>query len=335
MYVVVDWLQLHVIVGDKQSYAYNSMYTVKTLAFQTRHFKTIEEIYFGQKLIATCCRNPHSKVLDERMMLIKFDNAFLYQKELKFEAEYFLKLNKLKLEGISRLDIAHDFNLFFNDMNPEDLIKRFLRGYYSKLGKSKFSVLGEHNDYNIYEYIKFGTNKSPICVYLYNKSVEMQQVKLKPWICDTWKLCNLDISKDVWRLEFKLSSANKQLINTESGECLSLKTLDILNPQALFELYIYCLEKYFVILKTGTDTNKSRMKRIKLFDYICDGSTLARLTDKISSNRSDKIFLNKLNSLNDELRGTDTAMRIMCNDLSSYYATSRGLSEWSRNKLLL
>ena len=39
-----------------------------------------------------------------------------------------------------------------------------------------------------------------------------------------------------------------------------------------------------------------------------------KLSEKFASNRSDKIFLNKLNSLNNELRGSDTAMRIMCNN---------------------
>ena len=203
MYVAIDWLQLHVSVDDKQLHAFNSSYNVKRLDYQTRHFKDLDEIYFGQKLVATCASNPHSKVLKKNMMLVKFDNAFLYQKELKFEIEYFLRMNKLKLEGISRIDIAHDFNLFFNDINPEDLIKRFLRGYYARLGKSKLSVFGEHGDFNVYEYLKFGSNKSLLSVYLYNKSTEMKEIKLKPWIFDTWKLCKLDVTKDVWRLEFK------------------------------------------------------------------------------------------------------------------------------------
>lgn len=54
----------------------------------------------------------------------------------------------------------------------------------------------------------------------------MAEVKQKNYIADLWRKEGLDLSKDVWRLEFSLTSGAFDWVDSETGECVIQKGID-------------------------------------------------------------------------------------------------------------
>jgi len=182
-----------------------------------------------------------------------------------------------------------------------------------------------------FEYLKFGTEKSPLSYTLYNKTKEQEDVKLKPWIQDHWRAWGWQEGTTVWRLEFSFKSSTKEFIEVdpdsgETGSQLGFHSMDILDhAQKIFD---YHYKKYFSFVYNEGKSRKDRMKPVRLLTGITTNLVRIDLSEKREATKSDKVFTKKLMELNQELRGHDFELAIFGNELLTYQVGIRGLHTW-------
>lgn len=327
----IDWLQIHARRNSLDMPTIVGSYRVEKMKYQTRHFKSVYEVFDKEERIATIACDPHSEIMKANSALVKLDNKQLYRVDLKTFVESFLRIFDFHFISYSRIDLFIDFEEFNDFPDPMDFIKSFLNGSMLKFGKSKFKVQGEHNSDNKYFYLKFGSETSETTYYLYDKSKELEEVKMKPWIVDNWKANGLNPAK-VWRLEFSLKSSLKEIVKKDTGEVISIRNMELLQKENYNLLFLTLLQKYFVFVENDGQQRKDRMKKINLFSFENQHTLFLRLSEKLESNRSAKIFLTKLWKLNCELRGQDFDWNIHHKRTLSDYINSRGLIEWVTRK---
>lgn len=332
----IDWLQINVKRAPDNLGSFHTFFKAKNLPLGTRHFKLVQELYTDGKRVATVVSQPHSPLLDPKMMLIKFDNWILYGKDLPTYVKQFLTLNQLTFQNISRVDVCADFQQFANRMEPQNFIHKFVRSTAIKFGKcSKFRAVGSQvGTVHVFESLKFGSNLSEISYYLYNKTKEMAEVKHKPWIAERWKKAGFNMEKDTWRLEFSIKSGAKEMLNTDTGETKLLASLNILEYPTMNLTYNILRNHYFRFVWNDGQVRKARMRELKLFAGDYSKYTIIDCEGKHDSTRATKIFIRKLEEVNQELRGKSFDLAIAAHDLKQQMIHSRGLEGWAmRNDL--
>lgn len=333
----IDWLQLNVSAPKTIAVVYHSFFTVKVLPYSTRHFKLVEEIYRHGSRIATITRVPLSNILPADTILIKFDNWVLYSFELFTYVTEFLALNNFTFKSISRLDVCADFQRFDNNMLPSNFIRNYLYGYYLRLGRTTasnahFKQIKNDLSFNA---LKFGSNLSDISTYLYNKTLEMNSVKWKPWIATVWYNAGFDMNKDTWRLEVSIKDCNKLIVNQDTSECSVINNLTILQRPFTRLLYGSLRDKYFSFVIKDEQVKKSRMTKLPLFSDSFAKYAVVAGQSMISATRADKIFIKKLEDVNNDLRGKNFNFNVDIASLKEQYIEVTGLHSWAIFKGLL
>lgn len=217
----------------------------------------------------------------------------------------FLGTHGYSFEGISRFDIAADFNTFDNGHDPGDFLRRYLAGYYHKIGLSRVRLYGHDFDGGghvvtrggkvvkgakvehlgatvsvhgrdkmrqlVFNSARWGSPSSQVSVRLYDKTLELHEVKEKFYIRDAWKAAGIDAEKPVWRLEFQVSSSAKNWRFDDDGKVyrLTLGTLD--SAENLHFLWSCLAAKYFVfsrreLTRDGNEQRKDRAQRYMPFN---------------------------------------------------------------------
>lgn len=331
--IAIDWLQLNCHFLDPKKRWNEDVYSIVLQNYSTRHFRKVEYIYRRSTLIATAVSEPIQPQIKKESVFIKFENKYLYQKDLYEWIREFVALNKLQLINFTRLDVAIDFNSFIGGRLPENLIKAFVAQKIVKVGKSKFTTSGKVDKEITWEYMRFGKANSAISCYLYNKTKEMNEVKMKPYIKDNWIRCGLDVAQDVWRLEFSFKGAAKKLKDSETGEIISFKNLVLIKDENIFKLWCATIKQYFTFAIKEQQQNKSRWNRIKLFDNVLLSPILMDISIKSDGSRADKIFINKLLKTAEELRGIEDSVSEMCRDVAQYQIFDKGFEEFANRSL--
>jgi hypothetical protein len=326
------------------------------MPYQTRHFKAVYEIFDKDLRIATLAADPHSDILKFNSGLLKLDNQVLYQVNLLAYVQQLLKDLDLKFNSYSRLDIALDFYTFARGLKCDKFINNFLNSDYAKLGRCckgriAFETKNEESGQLVklvdglpaknvrrsqkrvqLQTLKFGAETSDTTYYLYNKTKELEQVKMKPWIVDNWKANNWDSKTDVWRLEFSLKSNTDAIVDPESGSMITLKDIEAI--EHITDIYKFCLKKYFSFVH-NEKKRKDRNKPVVLFakDFATDAIKI-KMSDKKDSTRSTKIFAKALQLTNQELRGHDFNLAIYGNSYLTHVIKHHGLEDWAKRKLV-
>lgn len=339
----IDWLQfsgnLHPENWNENKIVEN--FKIEKLNFGTKHFKTIYEVFDlrQNKKVATVVLNPHSSAISKILCIVKIENWLLYQNYVMNYIIEFLEVFNIKFKNLTRVDICCDFNLLdYRNQYPAKFIEKFLKGDYIKLRRSKGQVYFEQQKKLNFQYLKFGTGNSRICTYIYNKTKELEQVKNKPHIRESWKQNNL--SGEIWRCEFRIQNFDFLLTDIETGQQINyngniagLNSFDIIfNCETVFK----ALSDHYLVFKIkGNDTNKSRLKGFKLFNT--NEITIFKkvYNDNPESGRSEKIFIKKLVELNDVLRGTEHDIGLYANSLLIKIINATELNEWAKNKNLI
>lgn len=272
----IDWLQLycHRTAGFKPDEINDWGFTLAAVDHGTKVWKQIHELISpeGQK-IGEVCWEPHSSKFSPLAANFKVENSILYEPnglDKVFEA---LTFAGLEYKGITRIDVCYDCNEFYAGLSPQNLITRFMDQDYWKVGqyeyfpflsaKNKFEqvkggalqsrggklVQYRGKTYKILPHecnsITWGKRSSDIQVQLYNKSKELKEVKMKDYIMKTWELNGLDIKKDVWRLEIRLSNSGKDFISVEDNAPFRLHVQDIILQEQLEMLFTSLAYKHF------------------------------------------------------------------------------------------
>lgn len=259
--ISIDWLQVNCTRSDNRTDLY-TWFTSPQTNEHGNHYSYIltdaqewtfgytyhKSVMLGKVCVAHISWLPKRENVDEMTCSVKLSNNLLYTNQWHFILGDLTKALGWRINGITRIDIACDLNYFLHGLRPEVFIHKYLKGRncsYIRCGSNKFSVVGEKYEQSTrVDYIRWGSRTSGVCTYLYNKSKEMREKKMKPWIIDRWRGAGLDV-KNVWRIEFSISSTGRGLRDIETGLIHTLFVDDVESQQQLRSIFqTYCL-RYF------------------------------------------------------------------------------------------
>lgn len=286
----VDWLCINFLGSPIDS----QRFKFKKLDYQCRQFRELYTVYDGYREYGTLAAVPTLSALRCDLMQLKFDNKLLYTMNIGELVDEFIVFQGWEFYSISRLDICLDFNQFKTGLSPRSLIDRFMSGKLYPVSKCDYTVSGRFANGCNHEYLRIGSRKSDIVARLYNKTAEMNSVRFKHYISDSWKATGVDTSRDVWRLEFQLSGKSKEFLDVLTGVVYRVNKdllYDYKSMKSLFALLCY---KYFRFKIPSGDSNKSRWKDFELFDFETVKARKLVKTTAIDSTRSLRIFSARL-----------------------------------------
>lgn len=358
MRVQIDWLTLNLKgdpeIGYSDTEFYKKQYIhIKKTDRHTRVFeKHCEVMYKGSK-IGEFVYCPYSTAIKPDLVQFKLENYLLYDPNLFKVIDQVLQSFKLTITSISRLDLCNDFNLFYNDLHPQDFIRSFVMGDYIKCGRGAFQgkinpkkkkkkELKEDDELITFEgkkgkklhefgTLRIGTHSSEKQVYLYNKTQEMKAKTFKNWIHKQWVMDQMDVT-DVWRLEVSLKLSNPNLLDEQTGEITKIDYKFIQSLENITRLYHSILNSNFHFKYQDKQKNITRKKDVKIFDEqdFTIVEKVVKIPEKRFNNRSDKIFLKKIHNIQKELP-KDIALHVLL--FKREFIRSKSLENWFYSKV--
>jgi len=354
--IVVDWVQIRVLLPVRPDNPKIGGYvhypdTVNDSRFLTVRDDLQQTQMFKEKYtILTKCgdevgvlvANPRSGLcMAENEGILKLSNKYLYQVGLVESVKMILRELHLTFLNYTRTDFALDFEKF-DTMEVRRFIEMVADKELLKERRAKFAAngttwsVGDHGqETGGYETISFGTAKSAVTYTLYNKTLEMSQVKIKPWIVDNWISNGYTGENDVWRLEFQISKT-KDLVRDCGGQLYSMADIDFISHASkIFEAYFKTHFSFVYREKTASGQLKkqSRCRRLTLFtDFKFEAVKERVKSEQKDSGRSEKVFAKALLTLNRELSGMDFDLAIAGNEILTWVIQTRGLKDWTERK---
>nr|CRY95353.1 hypothetical protein [uncultured prokaryote] len=340
--ISVDWLEYfvhvkdHELLGgiDKKSFG---NYEFIRNEYGTKFFTYSYDIKERGRSIATMICRPRAKFIDDKVATIKIANYILYAETAYKIIDKLLMSLPVKVKGITRIDIACDLLTFENDYRPHKFIKDFVGkdkdddGYIHHYGSKEFAIFGDKNlnSNSKFNYIRFGSRKSNVQCYIYNKSKELREIKDKPYIRDVWALNNLIVDKkDVWRVEISIKAQGLKVLDKETGQMYRIDS-DYISRQSNIEAIFYAYaDKY---LHFGIKNGQKRAKDYNRLVLIkAEGNVPYRpynpSTQK-NSGRTEKIIIKRLLQASEEYIDMASYIRKSIIDTVNFFATICGQKE--------
>lgn len=330
-----DWLQFHGyhlgFCADALSASTN--YKVKYLGHGTRVFRDVYEIWEKSSItkshrdekFATIAMNPHSAMLQQNMYLCKIENKPLYQPMLYTRVCSMITALNIVYVGISRVDICCDLQAFSccyeNDkdgnplpLTPLRLLKYYRKNRLVKYGSRSYSqwltapytagtldgivdadlLSGEH----VTHCVSWGGANSDVHVKMYNKTKEIKEESNKRYITRYWSANGMDITKDVWRVEFSISRRSKYLFDNSQADIVPVN-LELVTKQAfLQEVYSAMAYKHFrfKMLEVGKSARTAKCLHLFCVEH-CEVFHTSAPEAKPIAGRTAKVCANYLQKL--------------------------------------
>jgi|WetSurMetagenome_2_1015567.scaffolds.fasta_scaffold28773_2 hypothetical protein len=332
--ILIDWLQLY---GHGCNFN-TPLFEFKNKPYGTKHFNIITDCYYCHSHIAEIAHQPRSHILHSDSVLIKFTNATLYKPNLKYIVNLLLSSIKFNLLHVTRVDFAVDFPKFANAMDPQKFINKFLHNKLLKIGRGQFKLVGTQKHVNSYEYIRFGSNASDVSAYLYNKSLELNQVHNKPYIRENWVWYKDKQESwqqfDTWRLEFSVKNHKLTFLNHDTGELIPISLESVLSDDTRQFIYSSLLDHYFYFVHNNGTGHKERMRKVSTFDIMESPGTIIIPNDGEESGRMHKIFIRMFEEFNNENRRTAKEIANLGEKVLASYMKKYDLKEWKNLNVL-
>lgn len=317
--ISIDWLG---VAAFQTSPDFAIKQETKTENYVIKHVSDIRNnvfarvlyVYKNQRKVATIFDHPYSSVLDFRLALVKLENRYLYSKGYVSLLNSILDECTLSYHNITRLDLCYDCNILANGMLPGAFIKQYITesyespDYIKRNSEIGFTVSAKKNasTETLINYIRFnnGTN-SRVKMYMYDKTLELKEVKDKPYIRELWKKAGLiswpssrSGSRHVWRTEISISSQALKVKNKETGQIGKIELKHLENQEDINRLFLTFADKYLVFSIKGAAKRQRDYQRLQLFER--DQNTVSRpvyVVSKICAGRTEKVCYNKLKKL--------------------------------------
>lgn len=304
----------------------------------------------NKKEVASFVCHPYSSVIRPRACLLKLHNRVLYAQNWFSLFENLLSALSLDYKGISRLDLAYDCQFFKFHRNPQKFIKQYVSedpdspAYIHRKGSNAFGLRGRkrREKDTLLNYITWGAAKSRVRCYIYNKSLELKEVKEKPWIRQTWidnGLNDKDLEPsqqpDIWRSEISISCQGFDLLNYDTGELFRLRPDYLSTQEKLEELFYIYAQKCFSFSQKGLYKRIRDYRPIQLFEKSKKVSTrpyFASLgkdtgrTEKVCINLLEKIttsYVDLVGHYNTSIADTIEILKILVSNKTLEYKSLR------------
>lgn len=298
----IDWLELYCLENSSvypctSDYFENLGYNVRIREYGTRVYGEMFTILdsAGYPFIEIRRRPLSDKakdggLFDERSTHIRLSNYYCYHPDAIDLVREFLLRHKYYLVRIFRIDIACDFEKFVQGDDPNKFIQRYIAGRYSKVNQTNINAHGVDNwNGRQWNSLSWGKPKSMIGTKMYCKTLELQQVKDKPYIRQTWWNASLvdnpitmtrtdeqgnRYTPMIWRVEFSIHSSAKKWYLIEDSDTRKEKkipmphTLDIYDSKDKLQCVFASLARHYFRFKYyEVDKRKDRCRDKVLFDF--------------------------------------------------------------------
>lgn len=319
--VNLDWLEIYCLEPLEEprtiEYYKEQGYDVVKREYGTPVYSEMFTIRRNKKPYIEIRRAPHSIIGQGGFMLpnachIKLCNEFLYGESPVDEIRAFMVANGLEYKSISRIDICMDFNDFEGDLSVTDFISSYMEGKMSKINQNKLCAHSVDTwTSRVFNSLKWGAPSSAFSTKLYNKTQELLECEDKPWIKQAWIDAGLDVTKDVWRIEFSTSSEAQSRKSKKEAEVFRLHLCHFEDRSKILMRFWELYEKYFDFREVEWIVGKDGEKKLQRKDR-CRRVTLLKvnlndiaykpsrnITIKKRPDRVYKIMINKLEKLFD------------------------------------
>lgn len=342
--ISVDWLSVYVSTIGKREPVVGSL---RVMDYGTQVYQFTEYYQVDGKDVAVLTYAPRSAALVKDTGIIKILNEYLYTEDIYTLINNILADWGLVALSVSRLDICADFHQFVDFPCMDEFFEAFLSCKIWHIGKSKFKVIGKEKrrlqDDNFvvqgvqsarhsFQYLRFGGNTSDVSAYLYNKSKEFEEVKEKNYIKAMWRQNNMDMDKDVWRLEFSLKGNAIKILDEVTGEVFFDKLQIIKEPLLIHRLYATLYHRYWCFRYNDGQVRKDRMGNCRLLILNDMPLTLKKFVLSPNATIGDKRMLSSMEKVYNELRHANEEQAAILHWATSIVANYKDLSVWAMKK---
>lgn len=319
----VDWLQLFctgnppatedVLTSSRRDmYGNHRSYYFRPAREYLHGYREHRRVCYKKYDIATISWEPADKRVNHHACAIKLCNAVLYVRDWKFILEDVLHVLGWQALNITRCDLCCDFNKFSGGLLPATFMRQYLqeptatRPSYMRIGTDKFTIYGQKDRHRVdVNTIRWGSRQNGVSTYMYNKSLELQQAKFKPYIVNLWKEAGLIYDNPklpVWRVEFSISSKGVHLQDLELDQQTNLWLDDFDTDDKVRELFKVYAAKYFRFVKYYSYSPKAKkdLQPVTLFSW-SEPLPLRPVTlcTNVDSGRTERLISKRLQSLAD------------------------------------
>lgn len=263
--VNIDWLELYCIESPNvypcnAEYYRKQGYDVRERDYGTRQYREMFTIVDRDGLPwIEIRRNPVAGedakgvkgMFNPYSCHIRLSNVACYSNDPVVKLEDFLFQYQYDVSRIFRLDICLDFERFDKGDDPSDVLNRYLKGKYTKINQSNISAHGRDLwDGRKWNSVSWGNPKSMVSTKLYNKTMELQTAKDKPYIRYAWQMAGLvddyiNLTKtkangstykpEIWRVEFSVKSSARAWYVIEDNTHRKTKQVALPHSLNLYE----------------------------------------------------------------------------------------------------
>ncbi|MEH6704726.1 MULTISPECIES: hypothetical protein [Galbibacter] len=281
--------------------------------YGTRTHKDLYTVIIDDVKFSTLMFNPRSPKMLKDNVQIKLENFLLYSytlKELKNLLDTLIAVLGLKVNNVSRLDVCADFE------NSNEVFENVVRGVATStlLISGRPKKVTNHGNFNepcnfhgttrkgklTYNGLSIGKKSSTRFLRIYNKSLEMEQVKYKHHIVDWWKNNGIK-NENVWRFEYSLNSAFMKQYD--------IKYDDIWDENFVVKLLETAYNNHFELKYNTGKTEINKEKAFPLFSFLSLKKNVKRLVKRVKE--LDETIQRSITSVKRQIKGL----------FRSYYST--------------
>ena len=312
--VNIDWLEIYCFepISEQRDKAYfeKKGYVVKKRAYGTPQYEEVLTLYEYDKPFLEIRRKPYSLkrlggIFEDNACHIRLVNRACYQPHVIDVLRIFLLKHGYQYRSVTRIDICYDFHRFDNQMNPRNVIIKYMKGDYSKINQANIAAHGTDAwDGRTWNSLKWGAPTSSVSTKLYLKTLEMKEQKEKFHIEDAWAAAGLDKDKDIWRLEFSIKTDIKGYCKLDDGEFIPNKLTTYDTPEKLLHMFRILAAKYFHFkiverMPDGSIKRKYRCRDLNLLkiDWEEKAYVPVKLTSQTEPDRTDKLLIKRLREI--------------------------------------
>lgn len=345
----LDWLQVYahgkLLTTDLKSPGVNNI-RAKDSGKETIQFKRLWYIYFGSVKVAECQQEPRTSCIHKDSTIIKIDNRVLYSTLYFHVLSSILQAYNLRYKGITRIDICYDTQELAQGRDIQTFLKKTIQPNESDFGfvyNNQFSHATYHTcrtnkGLTRINSVKWGSTQSRITAKIYDKTLELIEVKDKPWIREVWERNGIDyqyndselyemseekkrrmvrhiglsqfVKKPVYRFEISIKAEGKDVISLETGEIFTLSLDHVQNSILIHNLFFSYAAKYFDFRENTGQKNRRFFKKVKLWQPDDKITFLPmRINEMQETGRSEKVCFNKLAKTQDLIEEDDNEMK--------------------------
>ena len=214
----------------------------------------------------------------------------------------------LYYKGLTRLDIAYDCNEFYCGRKPSRFVHQFVtkrvdeKGgmYVPRMKEFDFHLKKDIHTNGMINYLAIGAKGSKKRGYIYDKTLELEEVKDKPWIREMWEKNGLisDKKTHVWRSEISIKAQGSDLLNLDTGQLFALHPNYLSTYENIKKIFHFYAAKVFDFRYNNGEKNRRDFAPLCLFDTSVDCTCMPKRVNVCAdSGRSEKACRNKLEKL--------------------------------------